>query len=61
MLGTKNTWDSGKCLLALPLQHSNFQFFDNFEIGFTERAGKEVDFKHVLRILVEDWGSGLQQ
>ena len=40
-----------------------FQFavFDIFEIGVTERVGKKLDFKHVLRILAEDWRSGLQQ
>ena len=48
MLGSKNTWNSGKCTLALPLQHSNFQFFDIFEIGVTERVGKEVGFKLVI-------------
>ena len=47
MLGSKNTWNSGKCSLAHPLQYSNFQFFDIFEIGIAERVGKEVDFKHV--------------
>ena len=45
MLGTKNRWNSGKCSLALPLQHSNFQFLDIFEIGVTERVVKDVDFK----------------
>ena len=60
MLGSKNTWNSGKCSVALPLQHFNLQFFDIFEIGVTEKDGKEVDFKHgtPLRILVEDWLSG---
>ena len=34
MLGRKNTWNSGKCSLALPLQHCNFQF-DISEIRVT--------------------------
>ena len=48
VLRSKNRWNSGKCLLALPLQHCNFQFFDIFEIGVSERVVKEVGFKHVI-------------
>ena len=48
LLGRKNTCNSGKYSFALPLQHCNLQFFDIFEIGVTERVGKEVDFKHVI-------------
>ena len=36
MLGSKNTWNSGKFSPALPLQHCNLKFFDIFEIGVTE-------------------------
>ena len=37
---------SGKCFLALPLQHWNWEWFDIFEIGVSERrVGKEVIFK----------------
>ena len=46
MLGTKNAYNSGKSSLALPLQHCNLLFFDIFEIGVSERVGKEVGFKH---------------
>ena len=48
MLGSKNTWNSGKCSPALPLQHNNLQFSDIFEIAVIERVGKEVGFKHVI-------------
>ena len=48
MFWAKNEWNSGKCSLALPLQHYDFQFFDMFEIGVTERVRNEVDFKHVI-------------
>ena len=48
MITTKNTGKSGECLLALPLQHSSFQFFDIFEIGFAESVGNEVDLQHVI-------------
>ena len=47
-LGSKNTWNSGKYSLALPLQDFNLQFFNIFEIGLTEQVGKEVDLKHVI-------------
>ena len=47
MLGAKNTHNNGKCLLALPLQHCDLQFFDIFKIGVTEWVGNEVNFKHV--------------
>ena len=46
MLGSKSTCNSGKCSLALLLQHCDFQFFGIFEIGVTERVGKEMGFKH---------------
>ena len=61
MLGTKNTWNSEKCSLALPLQHCNSQHFDILEIGITQAAGNEMGFKHVIpeRISVEDWRSSL--
>ena len=63
MLRSKNTRNSGKRTLALPLQHSNYQFLDIFEIGVTERAGNELGFKHVStpRILDQDWRDGLQE
>ena len=42
MLGSKNTYNSGKCSLGLPLQfHCNLQFFDTFEIEVTERVGRK--------------------
>ena len=55
MLGSKNTWNSGKCSLPLPPQYSNFQFFDSSEIEDTERVVKERGLQacDTLRILVE--------
>ena len=48
MLERKNTRNSGKCSLALSLQHTDLQFFDIFEIGDIENVGKEVGFKQVI-------------
>ena len=48
MLGSTNTYNSGKYSPALPLQHCNWQFFDFFEIGVNERIEKEIDFNHVV-------------
>ena len=55
MLGSKNTCKRGKYSLDLRLQHSNFQFWDIFEIGVTESVRSGFQACYTLRILVEDW------
>ena len=54
MLGGKTTCSSGKCSLALPLQHCNLQFFDIFKNGVTVRAEKETDVNYLTQ---ENWES----
>ena len=53
MLGRKNTSDTGKCSLALPLQHCNLQFFEILNIRVTERVGKKAGFKHDIPCVFE--------
>ena len=60
--------NSGKCSLALPLQHNIAicSFSISLEFGYlSESVGKEAASKHVIRytprILVEDLRSRLQQ
>ena len=63
MLRGKNTRNSGKCLLALPLQHCNLQFFDIFEMECHLKGCKGIGLQACYnpRILVQNRRSCLQQ
>ena len=52
IIGSKNTWNRGKCSLALSLQHCNLQFFDIFKNEVTVSAEKEVDINYLTQ---ENW------
>ena len=49
VLGSKNTWNSGKYSLPLPLQHCNLQFSDISEIVASGKGEKGPQvFSNVL-------------